>query len=260
MQPLDHLSASQLKLYLQCPKKYQFQYIDLIPRAFRPSALAFGSALHSTLSWFHKAEMQGAKVPQEKLVKVFEIDWYSQKADELIRYKETDDEMKLMVIGREMLSLYLRYQKRPQAKGSEIPFVVPLVNPLDGRELGINLEGFFDLVEADDTLVEFKTSSTVMSSFDIQSMLQLTGYGFAYRSLYGRSPKRFRVINFIKNKKPRIEETVTHRNEEDYQVFFNIAEQVLKGITTGIFYPRAGFWCKDCEYAKLCPLWQRKSA
>lgn len=260
MQQLDHLSSSQLRLYLQCPQKYQFQYIDLIPKKFRPSALAFGSALHSALSWFHKAELAGAKVSQEQLAKVFETDWYSQKVDEDIRYKDSDDDMKFIAMGREMLSLYLRQSHRPQVKGSEIPFVIPLVSPADGRELGVNLEGFFDIIERDDTITEFKTSAQIMTSFDIQSMLQLTAYGYAFKRLYGRPPKGFKVINFIKNKKPRIEVTETRRNDADYEVFFHLLEQVLYAITKGIFYPRAGFWCKECEYAHLCPLWQRKSA
>ena len=260
MQQLDHLSSSQLRLYLQCPQKYQFQYIDLIPKTFRASALAFGSALHSALSWFHKAELTGAKVSQEQLAKIFETDWYSQKADEDIHFKDSDDDMKLIVMGREMLSLYLRQPQRLQVKGSEIPFVIPLVSPTDGRELGVNLEGYFDIIERDDTIVEFKTSAQVMTSFDIQSMMQLTAYGYAFKRLYGRPPKGFKVINFIKHKKPRIEVTETRRVDEDYEVFFHLVEQVLKAITEGIFYPRAGFWCKECEYARICPLWQRKAA
>jgi len=260
MQPLDHLSSSQLRLYLQCPQKYQFQYIDLIPRTFRPSALAFGSALHSALSWFHKAELTGTKVSPEQLAKIFETDWYSQKADEDIRYKDSDDDMKFVVMGREMLSLYVRQAQRLQVKGSEIPFVIPLVSPTDGQELGVNLEGYFDIIERDDTIVEFKTSAQVMTSFDIESMLQLTTYGYAFKRLYGRPPKGFKVINFIKNKKPRIEITETRRCDEDYLVFFRLVEQILKAIMGGIFYPRAGFWCKECEYAHLCPLWLKKSA
>lgn len=255
---LDHLSSSQLRLYLQCPQKYRFQYIDLVPKTFRASALAFGSALHSALSWYHKAELGGTKVTEHQLAKIFETDWYSQKADEEVRWKDSDDDMKLVVMGREMLSLYLRQPQRLQVKGSEIPFVVPLVHPSSGQELGVNLEGFFDIVEKDDTIVEFKTSAVVMSSFDIQSMLQLTAYGYAFKRLYGRAPKGFKVVNFVKNKKPRIELTETRRVDEDYEVFFHIVEQILKSIAEGVFYPRAGFWCKDCEYAHLCPLWRHR--
>jgi CRISPR/Cas system-associated exonuclease Cas4 (RecB family) len=252
---IDHLSSSQIKLYLQCPTKYRFQYIDLIPRAFRSSALAFGSALHSALSWFHKSRLNRVEVKAEHLFQVFEADWYSQTVESAIRYKDGDDPMRLLLMGKEMLSLYLR-QNHPAVKGSEIPFTVPLIS-MDGKQqLGINLEGFLDLVEADDTIVEFKTSAQVMSPFDIHSMLQLSAYGYAYWKLYGKPPRAFRVVNFIKNKKIRVEVTETRRELADLETFFSIAMQVLRAIQEGIFYPRTGFWCKECEYQSLCPMWK----
>jgi PD-(D/E)XK nuclease superfamily len=47
---LPHLSVLQLKTFLQCPKKYTFQYIERVEPAFRPIALAFGTAWHETLA------------------------------------------------------------------------------------------------------------------------------------------------------------------------------------------------------------------
>ena len=41
----DHLSVSQINVYLACPLKYRFQYVDEIPRAFTSSALVFGIAV-----------------------------------------------------------------------------------------------------------------------------------------------------------------------------------------------------------------------
>ncbi len=256
---IDHLSASQIKLYLQCPQKYRFQYIDLLPRPFRPSALAFGSALHSALSWLHKSRMNGAAASLQELCKIFEADWYSQRVEVDTRFKDGDDPMRLEVMGREMLSLYFS-RPHPKIKGSEVPFSVSLKRLDNGQSLGVSLDGFFDLVEEGDVIVEYKTSAAVMSPFDIHTMLQLSAYGFAYLSLYGRAPKLFRVINFIKQKKPRLEVTETRREQTDYELFVSMAEQILRAIRDGQFYPRAGFWCKECEYQNSCPLWRGQSA
>lgn len=255
---IDHLSSSQIKLYLQCPLKYRYQYVDLIPKAFRSSALAFGSAFHSALSWYHKSRQANGDITLEKLCRVFEADLFSQQVDEDVRFKEGDDDMKLAVMGREMLSLYFRQPIR-SVKGSEVPFTVPLADPATGHEVGINLEGYFDLVEADDTIVEFKTSASVMSAFDIHTMLQLSAYGYAFLALYRKPPKGFKVMNFIKYKKPKLEVTETRRTQDDYEVFVSLAEMVLKGIRHGLFYPRTGFWCKECEYRALCPVWKGRS-
>ena len=118
--------------------------------------------------------------------------------------------MKLTIIGKEMLALYFR-EPYKKLKGSEVPFTIPLVNPSTGEDLGVNLEGFFDLVEADDTIVEFKTSAQVLSAMDISSHLQLTAYGYAFQILHGKPPRGFKLINFIKNKKT---QNGSHRNRK----------------------------------------------
>jgi len=255
---MDHLSSSQINLYLLCGLKYRFQYLDQLPKPFRSSALAFGSALHSALAWLHSERMKGAVPSLDQLYRIFDADWYSQRIDTNILYKDGEEEMKLAMQGKEMLGMYFNEPSKP-IKGSEIHFTVPLVKPTTGEHLGINLEGYFDLVEADDTIVEFKTSAQALTANDIKVHLQLTAYGYAYNLLHRRAPKGYRVVNFIKTKKPRLEMTETARSEAHFDAFFHLAEQVLNGITKGIFIPRPGYWCKDCEYASECPLWKHKT-
>ena len=85
---IDHLSASQINLYQQCALKYRFQYVDGLPRPFRPSGLAFGSVIHSALDWFHKEKIRGGEVSLGTLLKMFEADWFSQKIEEEIQAEE----------------------------------------------------------------------------------------------------------------------------------------------------------------------------
>jgi putative RecB family exonuclease len=252
---MDHLSSSQINLYLQCSLKYKFQYIDNLPKPFKPSGLAFGSVIHSALSWFHKEKLNGNKVSLERLYRIFEADWYSQKLDTDIRYKDGEEEMKLVVMAKEMLGLYFQNPVK-EVKGTEVPFLVPLINPLDGNELGISLEGIIDLIEGDETIVEFKTSQQSINSGDIEDYLQLTCYSYAYEMLYQRPPKLLKVINFVKTKKPKMITLETKRNKSDYQRLFHLAQQVLKGIKSQIFFPRPSFWCKDCEYEEQCKAWE----
>jgi putative RecB family exonuclease len=249
---IDHLSSSQLNLYLQCSLKYKFQYIDQIPRPFISSGLAFGSVIHSALSWFHKEKMRGNGVSLERLYKIFDADWYAQKVETDLRYRNGEDEMKLVVMAKEMLGLYL--QDLPEGvKGTEISFVVPLINPSTEESLGVTLEGIIDLIEEDDTIVEFKTSNQLIN--DINNHLQLTAYSYAYERLYQKPPKLLKVINFVKTKKPKMIVLETKRDKADYQRFFCLANQVLKGISSQIFFPRTSFFCKDCEYEEQCKAW-----
>ena len=56
---MDHLSSSQINLYLLCSLKYKFIYLDKLPKPFKSSGLMFGSAMHSALSWVHKEKING---------------------------------------------------------------------------------------------------------------------------------------------------------------------------------------------------------
>lgn len=251
---IEHLSSSQMNLYLQCSLKYKFQYIDGIPKPFKSSGLAFGSAIHSALSWFHKARMNGREISLEDFYRIFNADWYSQNVDTDIHYKNGEEEIKLVVMAKEMLALYF-HQPHKDAIGSEVPFTIPLINPSNSERFKVDLEGYIDLIEEDDTIVEFKTSNQTMDQKTIDDNLQLTVYSYAYEMLYQKSPKLLKVVDFVKTKKPKIVVLKTRRNKNDYQRLYCLASQVLKGIQFQIFYPRPSFWCKDCEYGNYCNSW-----
>jgi len=251
---MEYLSNSQISLYSQCSLKYKFQYVDLLPKHFKPSGLAFGSALHSALSWLHRESMTTGGVPLEKLYKIFDADWYSQRTEAEIRYKNGEDETKLAVLAKEMLALYLNLPPK-RARASEVPFSIPLTLPGDGKNL-IYLEGVIDLIEIDDVITEFKTSAQMMDSKDADESLQLTIYSYAYEKIYQRPPMALKLIDFVKSKKPKLITLETRRDKSSYQRLYGITAQVLKGINQKVYFPRTSFWCKDCEYAEQCQTWR----
>jgi putative RecB family exonuclease len=251
---MDHLSSSQINMYLLCSLKYKFQYVDKLPKPFKSSGLVFGSAFHSTLSWFFKEKMNGNGISLERVYRILEADWYAQKVDQDIRYKDGDSEMKLVVLAKELLGQYISLPFK-EIMGTDIPFTIPLINPVTGETLGINLEGYIDLIEKDETIVEFKTSNQSMDQKDVDDHIQLTTYSYAYEMINQRPPKNLKIVNFVKTKKPKIKPFETKRDNTDYQRFFYLAGQVLKGIQSQIFFPRSSFICKDCEYGEPCRGW-----
>jgi putative RecB family exonuclease len=253
---MDYLSSSRINLYLMCPLKYRFNYVDKLPKPFKPSALAFGSAIHSAINWYHKQEMNGNGVTLDKLCKIFDADWYVQKTEGDIRFKDSESAVELSALGKAMLGLYFQNPVK-EVKGSEVPFTVPLVDPATGKGPGINLEGFFDLIESDDTIVEFKTSAQTMYQDSVDEHLQLTAYSYAYEMLNRRPPKLLKIVNFVKNKKPKMVVFETARDESDHKRFYELAMQVLEGINREVYFPRQSFMCGDCEYAGPCREWGR---
>ena len=257
---MDHLSSSQIDQYLRCPLKYRYQRIDKLPQPFVSSALVFGGAMHAALEWIHGEELRGVRPSLETACRIFNADWYSQKLSLPIRFKDGEDEAELHSMGREMLRRYF-LEKRGRVRGCEVAFTVPLVHPETGEDLGVTLDGYIDTVEADpeggDSIVEYKTSGQTFSQNDIDVRLQLTAYSYAYATLHRKLPKSFKVFTFLKYKKPLIHVVETTRCEKDHIGFFEVAKGVLNWIRAGVFPPHPGFWCGDCEYRTVCPLWQR---
>jgi len=251
----DHLSVSQINLYLLCSLKYRFQYLDELPKPFRSAALCFGSAIHAALAWYHNQEVSGNGVTLEKLCKIFEADWYAQQLEAKVLFDSAETRTGLSILAREILGLYFA-QPQKKIQGSEVAFTIPLVHPTTGEKLPLNLEGFIDLISGEDTVVEFKTSGQALNARDAENHLQLTAYSYAYQAIHHRPAKRLRLVDFVKARKPKMIVLDTKRTTEDHARFFHLAKTVLSGIRNCIFFPRTGFWCRDCEYAPQCKAWK----
>ena len=74
--------------------------------------------------------------------------------------------------------------------------------------------------------------------------------------LYQRPAKCLKIVDFVKIKRPKIVVLETLRNDRDHQRFFCLANKVLTAIRSDIFFPRTGYWCRDCEYANPCKAWK----
>lgn len=147
MEPQRTISISQVQAYLACPLKYRFQYIEKIPRAFRPAALAFGSSVHSAVEWFHRERMNGRTPELWEVLELFEADWRAQAKEPLV-FGERESSDGLIQKGREMLRLYATEAvSGPLPVAVEDPFEVPLRDPESGQELDVTLRGIVDLIE-----------------------------------------------------------------------------------------------------------------
>jgi putative RecB family exonuclease len=252
--PKDHISVSQINLYLMCPLKYRFTYVDQLPRPFKPANLALGSAVHSALGWWHRQRIDGIDPEGEEVARVFAADFNAQKVD-TIAFGNGGSEEQLVERGRKMLAVYLREYFGGPATAVEMPFRVPLVDKETGETLDLPLDGIIDLVEENDTVCELKTAGRSFSLLDVEQHLQLTAYHYAYEWLYKRSP-RLRLDCLLRISNPRLESRQTERSHDDTVRFFHITKAVLQAIHGWVFYPRPGWQCAECEYHTLCQKWR----
>src|SRR5216684_1066647 len=100
-------SISQIQAYLGCALKYRFQYIDQIPRPWRPAALVFGSSVHAAVEWFHKERLAGSRPTGEHVRDIFTADWFAQNLEPVV-FAEGDTDASLRAKGVALLDLYVR--------------------------------------------------------------------------------------------------------------------------------------------------------
>lgn len=251
----EAISVSQINLYRTCSLKYRFQYIDLLPRMVRPAGMVFGSAVHAALEWLHKARKAGEPVTLGQLLRIFEADWEAQIHSTPVSFGTDQPAESLVLKGKELLSSYF-HLPAPPVGDAELFFQLPLVNPVTGEVLDVPLKGIIDLIEADGTVVEFKTSLKRWAVSELPDNLQLTAYSYAYEMLFGHPPRDVKLVNLVRTKSPVIETHITGRDAKDYERFFSLAKEVVRAVRAGIFFPNRGCWmCRDCEYDQDCREW-----
>jgi len=127
-------SISQIQAYLGCPLKYRFQYIDKLPRPWRPAALVFGSSVHAAIEWFHKERLGGAKPRPEDVLKIFDADWFAQTLEPVV-FQGSETKEDLQAKGRAMIRLYVAEQHAAEPVAVEEGFELELADPETGELL-----------------------------------------------------------------------------------------------------------------------------
>ena len=254
----DHISVSQINQYLMCPLKYRFHYVDELPAAFKSADLAFGSAIHAAVEWWHK-HRENEKGPEwQDVARIFEADLQAQAFD-MLKFKNGGSIESLLDKGKQVLAVYLKSYKGKEVRAVELPFRVPVLDLETGEALELPLDGYIDLVEADDTVVELKTAAKVYSPIEIIQHLQLSAYAYAYGWLYKTKPK-LRIDILTKSKVPAMHSFEVNRDKNELVRFFHIAKGVLQSIKAGHFYPNEGWQCPGCEYFEACRKWRYQDA
>jgi len=251
---VPYLSASRISLYLQCPRKYSFRYVEDIIVPWKSANLAFGSAVHGALQTFHEKLMEGQKSTPDEIARLFVSDWHAQLVDE-IRFKDGDDADSLRLMGEALVRLYVEGHQDLRVVAVESGFHIPLADPTTGEVLGPDLRGFFDLILEGDTIVELKTAARAYDKGTLARHVQLTSYRYAYAQLFKRDAT-LKVTALLKQRKPRVETYEAIRTKEDDAWFVHLAVEANRGIEAGIFPPSPSFLCGDCEYADHCRKWR----
>jgi RecB family exonuclease len=243
-----HLSVTQLKMYLRCPLQYFFRYVCGL-KVPPTGDLTLGKTVHQSLDEnYHQKIKSHTDLPISDVTDIFSQHWDTEAQQTLFQEDEKPGNIKDE--GVSILNTYFKY-------------VAPTVQPVDvEREFLVDtatttvpIKGYIDLIDDQGCIIDHKTTKRSYPDNSIAKDIQLTAYAMAYRALQGRNENGVRLDVMVRSKQPRIQQLHGTRTEADIGRFLRLAEQVERGIKSGVFYPTDNYTCGICGYHGMCEKW-----
>jgi DNA helicase-2/ATP-dependent DNA helicase PcrA len=238
----DHLSATAIETYEQCPLRFKLQTEWNLPRD-APAALQYGASMHRVLHTFYQARQMGREISDEHLLENFRADFASAGLPDRYQY-----ELYLRQ-GREQLIQFLAW-----ARSSPSPEVLHTEQPFELSIAGIQFTGRIDRIDriegADGksvSIVDYKTGRP-KSQDDADKSLQLSLYALAARRVWGLRADRLILHNLEDNTA-----AVTTRLDAELAQAEERVRAAAEGIAAGDFHAEPGRQCGLCPYRNLCP-------
>lgn len=252
---IDHLSPSQISMFLRCPKQWEYRYIRGLK--IPPSgAMVLGSAYHEGLAERFRYVINNDEQPASLLaIDAFDTAFERIKAEHLVTEEDEAlpfDEIvwdenpgELKDTGVKLLTLY-------ETK------IAPMITPIAVEEkarFDVSVTGLFyvpvhvitDLVTPE-KIIDHKVKSRRFSEEDLKQDIQATAYWIAKKK-----PLDFHVA--LKTKQPSIEVQSTYREDKERHFFAELVTKIWQLIQGGIFPPNpVGWHCNEkwCGYWGLC--------
>lgn len=261
-------SFSQLGLYQQCPKKYQFRYLDGLEKSFETTPdLLLGTSVHSSLERFYQ-QLNIYKKPQKSdLVEYFDIQRSKSLQENwekiVMKWDQTLDDYQRR--GQHYLSDY--YDLHTPFEDIKIVGTELLLHfTLEDWPNAPKFRGIVDRLDKDwenFIINDYKTNKNLPPEQKDEYREQLTLYAQGIRQKYGK---------YFKNIKARLhylhfwlvdEREITNENLDPIlQKYKNLISEIETarfdhnmGVENA-FPTNQNPYCKYCEYQMLCPLWK----
>lgn len=252
---IEHLSPSQIGMFLRCGKQYWYRYIKgiIIPPN---GVMVLGSAYHEGVAdWYNYVLIHECQPDPQLALDTFDTAFERIKTSHSIREEDEDFgfdkiewEEDAGVLKDTGIILLKDYEQSIAPK--TVPVTVEqkeilMIPSVEGKSIPIHL--ITDLTTPTKT-VDHKVKKRKFSENELAQSLQGTIYPMATGK-----PLEFHVAK--KTSPPIVEIQPTQRSKADEIWFLTQAAKVWQAIHAGIFIPNnQGWWCSPdwCGYWKLC--------
>ncbi len=260
-------SFSQIQLFTDCPRKYQFRYIDKIEKEFESSAdLILGHSVHATLeNLYNKVNI--FIIPSiDDVVKDFHEIWNKELAEatkEKQLQMKWDNKLEDYVRRGEVYirSYYEKYAPFKDVKviGTEIQ----LIFDLDGQWQK-KFRWYVDRIDKEGDIFiinDYKTGKKLPPEQKEEYIEQLTLYGLGVQQKYAKYFKKLKARLFYLHFDLVDEREITDTNIQTVvKKYSDLIEKVEHKKFSYNMWDKKSFEpvqsnnCNYCEYKSICPL------
>lgn len=244
------MSASKAGLFLDCPLKYKYQYVDNAVGFQGNIYTAYGSSIHAALAFNFKQKITTRKdLPEEKVIEFFKSD-FKKGVDSLQKIDFSVSEMQTMLLSGE--NCLFNYMK----------VVAPTLQPAFVEEkMEITLKNFpitlvfiWDMVTEDDIIIDFKTVGKAWkvqySESKINNNLQSILYSAGFRKKFGKVEKRFE-FHVLPRGESKAYILPVINTEEKIIDSLKLLSSITAILKTGLFVPNLSN-CSGCDFKSTC--------
>jgi len=246
---LDHVSHSQINMWLRCPKQWEYRYVGGLK--IPPSgALIVGSAYHSALEVNFIQKVDSMKdLPLSDCLDIYSDAWENRLSEEeLIIWEQLGPD-----------------ECKDQGAGLVEEYIVstsPSVQPVNvekthyGEVAGVKFVCRVDVENVQRAVIDHKTSARPYSQDDVDGDIQASAEAFVLNR-----PIIFYNHIALKLSTPRIQVVKSYRTRADIDWWLDMSTKVVLQMESGIAPPRSidafgksGYWCSErfCGYYERC--------
>ena len=261
-------SFSQLALYQQCPRKYQFRYLDGLEKSFETTPdLLLWTCVHASLEWLYQ-QLNIYKKPQKSdLIERFDTQRSTslQEAWEKLVMKWDQTLEDYQIRGQHYLSDY--YDTHSPFEDIKIVGTELLMHfTLEDWPNAPKFRGVIDRLDKDwenFIINDYKTNKNLPPEQKDEYREQLTLYAQAIQQKYGKYFKNIKAplhyLHFWLVDERDITPETLDPVLQKYKNLISEIEAARFDHNIGVenaFPTYQNPYCKYCEYQMLCPLWK----
>jgi putative RecB family exonuclease len=244
--PRGYLSHSQIRLYSECPQKYQFAYIDAVP--VRTNEKVFlGEVFHAIVEDYFNRLISGNRPDEAATVAAF-LDAFAASG------KERDIDWKIprretRARGVAFVKYFLAHiapAMKPLMVEKELSAEIP--------EIDVTLKGVIDLVEEDFSITDFKTTTSKWSASKARNSLQMIIYQYLFDRNFGsvHGALKYEVLFAKTAANVRHQSLKVVHGPDDIERLLVLVRHVAENISGGVFYPQPNPFCAYCDFFAMC--------